>query len=177
MTDGRADRRAAEILERALSRTHGTVTEFLETTTGEAVDAQLIVQTASVATDRNLLDVAAGHPLVSRQAILRGRTSARAYLYAETLLVPDRLPPAVTRTLATTTDPIGRVLAARGISVSRTLLGAPRRSPGVAAVGPDRCRDAAIYARRYRIESGAAIVMLIDEWFLPDLRDAVLRTG
>jgi chorismate-pyruvate lyase len=176
-TDGTPHRRAADILERALLRTGGTVTAFLETVTGEVVEADMIEQGVIEATAASRLEVDTGHSLVSRQAILRGRTSRRDYLYAETLFVPDRLPDGVPHLLETTRDPIGRLLAARGVGMTRTVLGAPDRTPAVARLGPGNSVDAAIFARRYRVDTCGVAVMLIDEWFLPDLRDAVLRAG
>ena len=176
-TDGVAHGRAADILERALLRTGGTVTAFLETVTGEVVEADIIAQGAIDTTAASRLEVGAGHSLVSRQAILRGRTSRRNYLYAETLFVPDRLPDGVPHLLETTRDPIGRLLAERGVGMTRTVLGAPVRTPAVARLGPDNAVNAAIFARRYRVDSCGVAVMLIDEWFLPDLREAVLRAG
>jgi chorismate--pyruvate lyase len=169
--------RAAHILESALSSTGGTVTAVLEALTGEVLEADRIAQAASFATISNDLKLAGGHPVIRRTAILRGRSSGRGYLYAETLLVPDRLPPGVSQRLESTTDPIGRVLHARGFVMRRTVLGTPDRTPSVARLGPENSVDAAIYARRYLVESYGVPVMLIDEWFLPDLRDAVLRTG
>ena len=68
-------------------------------------------------------------------------------------------------------------LAARGFVMRRTVPGTPDRTPSVARLGPENSVDAAIYARRYLVESCGVPVMLIDEWFLPDLRDAVLRRG
>jgi len=105
--DRAVHRRAAHILERALSHTGGTVTALLETMTGEVIEAEVIEQAALLATIPNRLDVGAGHPLVRRQAILRGRTSRRGYLYAETVFVPDRLPEGVAQVLETTTARLG----------------------------------------------------------------------
>jgi chorismate-pyruvate lyase len=176
-TAGLARQQAAHILERALSRTGDTVTAVLETLTGEAVDADAIGHAAIVASAPNCLGVGAGHALVSRRAILRGRTSRRAYVYAETVLVPDRLPADVPHLLETTNDPIGRLLAARGVGMTRTVLGAPHRTPSVAGLGPGNAADAAILARRSRVDSCGAVVMLIDEWFLPGLGDVVMGVG
>jgi len=61
--------------------------------------------------------------------------------------------------------------------MTRTMVGAPHRTPAVARLGADNSVDAAILARRSRVECCGAAVMLIDEWFLPDLRDLLLRTG
>jgi chorismate-pyruvate lyase len=161
-------------LERALQVVSGTVTAFLEDLTGEVVEADNLERGTTYATVPNGLNVGAGHPLAWRKAVLRGRSSARAYLYAESLIVPDRLPEGTYRRLKTTSDPIGRVLAERGFPITRAVLATPDRTAAIARSGPDHSVSAAIYARRYRIDSSGMPVMLIDEWFLQDLRDAIL---
>jgi chorismate-pyruvate lyase len=172
--DPEPSRRAAVILESALLSVSGTVTAFLEEITGEALEADRVERSTAYATVLNDLNVGAGHPLAWRKAILRGRSSARAYLYAESLIVPDRLPQGICARLETTTLPIGRVLAERGFQMTRTVLGAPDRTPTIAWLGPDDSASAVIYARRYRVDSCGMPVMLIAEWFLQDLRDAIL---
>ena len=167
--DGAMHRRAARAVERLLSQSDGTVTALLERVTGEAV-----AQVAIVSTGRGPLDLEPGRPVVRRHAIVRGVTSQRDYIYAETLLVPDRLPAGVADRLATTRDPIGRVLAARGVPMTRAVLGSPERSPAVARLGADNAAAAAIFARRYRVDASGVAVMLIDEWFLRDLSARVL---
>ena len=172
--DGAMHRRAARAVERLLSQADGTVTALLERVTGEAVEADVIAQVAIVSTGRGPLDLEPGRPVVRRHAIVRGVTSQRDYIYAETLLVPDRLPAGVADRLATTRDPIGRVLAARGVPMTRAVLGSPERSPAVARLGADNAAAAAIFARRYRVDASGVAVMLIDEWFLRDLSARVL---
>jgi chorismate-pyruvate lyase len=172
---GRQD--AARVLQQALARSDGTVTAFLEWVTGESVDADVIAQTLVVATARGPLGVEPGQSIIRRQAIIRGRTSRQDYLYAETVLVPDRLPAGVPELLATTNDPIGRVLAARGFGMTRAELGSPRRTPSVARLGSTNSVAAAIFARRYRVDGADAAIMLIHEWFLPDLGTVLIGSA
>jgi chorismate-pyruvate lyase len=174
--NGAMHRRAARAVERLLSRWDGTVTAFLECVTGEAVEADVIAQAAIVATPRGPLDLEPGQVVIRRHAIVRGARSRREYLYAETLLVPDRLPAGVPDLLAATNDPIGRVLAARGFRMTRAVLDAPPRRPVVARLRPANSVAAAILARRSRVDGSGAAVMLIDEWFLRDLSAAVLAS-
>jgi chorismate-pyruvate lyase len=143
---------------------------------GESVDADVLAQTVVLATVPGPLQVQPGQAVIRREAIIRGRTSRRDLLYAETVFVPDRLPAGVPELLETTNDPIGRVLAARGFGMTRAVLGAPHRTPSVARLGPANGVDAAIFARRYRVDSDGAAVMLIDEWFLPGLYSALFAS-
>ena len=90
------------------------------------------------------------------------------------LVASSRLPAGARELLDTTNEPIGRVLAARGFAMTRAVLGTPHRTPCVARLGSTNSIDAAIFARRYRVDGADAPVMLIDEWFLPDLGTALI---
>jgi chorismate-pyruvate lyase len=157
-------------LEAMLDRTTGTVTALLEELAGEPVDAGERRHTVTEARDPNFLGVAAGHPLLRRSVVLSGRRSKQPYVYAESLLVPRRLPPEFYRRLETSEDPIGRVLTSEGIAFSRVPLPSP--DPGHVVVQgndvlvPDDC----LLARTYRIDVAGTPVMEIAEWFLSALQ-------
>jgi chorismate-pyruvate lyase len=70
--------------------------------------------------------------------------------------------------LASSKDPIGRILDDIGIAVTRENLIEPHgsadlRSSGAMTVGEY------LLARRYRLDSDQTPVMIITEWFLPAL--------
>jgi chorismate-pyruvate lyase len=157
-------------LEPALSRASGTVTTFLEHLVGEPIDAGERCQKTIRAEFSNLLRVAEGHPLIFRTAALRGRTSGRSYLYAETVLVPSRLPANCRQRLESSSDPIGRILEEEGITITREPLGGTE--PGSAPVSPEVGISVGDYllARTYRVDAEGTPLMVITEWFLTSLR-------
>ena len=65
----------------------------------------------------------------------------------------------------------------RSTGVTRTVLGAPRRTPSVARLGPGNACHRAVFARSYRVDSRGLAVMLIEEWFLADLGELIVRPG
>jgi chorismate-pyruvate lyase len=156
-------------LESALSRAHGTVTAFLEHLVGEAIDAGERCQTTTKAEYPNSLRVAEGDPLIFRTAALRGRTSGRSYLYAETVLVPSRLTANCRQRLESSSDPIGRILEEEGITITREPLGGPE--PGSAPVPPTGVSVGDyLLVRTYRLDADGTPLMVITEWFLTSLR-------
>jgi chorismate-pyruvate lyase len=112
------------------------------------------------------LGVGKGRHLLRRTVVLRGRRSAKPYLYAESLLVPGRLPDVFFRRLETTVDPIGRILAEEGIAFTRIPLPGPDKRK--LAVDGDACPppDGCPLARAYRVDVAGVPVMVITEWFL-----------
>ena len=154
------------VLRAALDRTSSTVTDFLEQLVGETIDAHAHRHDRIEAHNANDLRVNEGEPLLHRAATLRGRTSGRAYVYAESLIVVGRLPTRFGHRLETSTDTIGRILAEMGIAVTRQGDGEPdsaSRSKSDVNVGDY------LLTRTYRLDSEQTPVMIISEWFLETL--------
>lgn len=153
-------------LKAALDRTSGTVTDFLEQLVGEKIDAHAHRHDIIEAHNANGLGVEEGEPLLHRAATLRGRTSRRSYVYAESIIVVGRLPTGFGTQLETSTDPIGRILEEMGIAVTRQGVGEPAGAP---RPNSDVTVGDYLLARTYRIDSEQTPVMIITEWFLKTL--------
>jgi chorismate lyase len=155
-------------LREALESTSGTVTDFLEQLVGEGIDAEAHHHHTIAAPAENDLAAKVGEPLLQRGATLRGRISGSPYVYAESLMVTNRLPTTFSLRLESSVDPIGRILDEMGIAVTRENLVEPE---GFAASRPDRDLDVGdcLLARTYRIDSERTPLMVISEWFLKTL--------
>ena len=153
-------------LRAALDRTSGTVTDFLEQLVGETIDAHAHRHDMIEAHKASDLGVEEGEPLLYRAATLQGRTSGCSYVYAESIIVSDRLPTEFGNRLEASTDPIGRILEEMGIVVTRQDLGEP---DGPSRPNGDLKVVDYLLARTYRIDSEQTPVMIITEWFLKTL--------
>ena len=156
----------ASDLRLALERSGGTVTDFLEGLVGERIEAYGRHHVTVGAPPSNPLQVEEGQPLLQRAATLRGGTSGRSYVYAESVIVTSRLPAWFGPRLESGRDPIGRMLGEAGLAVTRQdVVGAV----GVLAVGSRTDRPSAgdcLLARTYRIDIERTPLMIITEWFL-----------
>jgi len=153
-------------LRAALESTSGTVTDFLEQLVGETIDADTHHHDILEAHNANGLGVEEGEPLLHRAATLRGRTSGRSYVYAESIIVVGRLPTGFCNRLEASTEPIGRILDEMGIAVTRQCVGEPDGEP---PPNSDAKVDDYVLARTYRIDFERTPVMIITEWFLKTL--------
>ena len=157
-------------LEVALGRTTGTVTAFLEQLVGEPIDAYERHHEKTHSGTTDCLGIGPGLQLLKRTVVLRGRRSATPYLYAESLLVPGRLPAAFFRRLETSVDPIGRILTEHGIAFTRVSLSEPDpRHASIRGDNPPAPDDCAL-VRSYRVDVAGVPVMMITEWFLSALQ-------
>jgi len=152
---------SADLIAAALAESRLTVTEFIEDLIGEPIVADKLGQSETSAGDENGLGVEAGHTLLRREVLLRGRRSLRPYVHAESWLVPDRLPQTLLERLELTDKPIGRVLVEEQLPYVRVEVVPIHQS--------DRSAYEVVYARHYRIELGNRPVMRIVEWFLNSL--------
>ena len=155
-------------LRAALENTNGSVTEFLEHLVGESIDARAHHHHVIVAPASNGLNAPEGEPLLQRAATLCGRTSGSAYVYAESLIVTNRLPTRFCHRLESSIDPIGRILNEMGIAVTRTNLVEPDALTVSRPAGDAMARDY-LLARTYCIESKRTPLMVVTEWFLKTL--------
>ena len=155
-------------LRAALENTNRSVTEFLEQLVNESIVARAHHHHTIEAPISNDLDAAEGEPLLQRAATLRGQKSGSSYVYAESVIVTNRLPIRFCLRLESGTDPIGRILDEMGIAVTRKNLGEPHVFADSRPTGAVKLRDC-LLARTYRIESDQTPLMVITEWFLKTL--------
>lgn len=166
---------AASPLELALVRSEGTVTALLEGLVGEPIDAEPLGHRTLSAGASGPLEVPPGHPLLDRSARLVGRRSGHPYVFAATVLVPGRLPEGFVGQLTSGHRPIGRILEAEGLMVTREPLRGPDPIGGpVTVTGAPMSDDVppagdVLLARTYRVLIDGAPVMVISEWFLTTL--------
>jgi chorismate-pyruvate lyase len=164
-------------LQRAVLDTPSSVTRFLEDLTGEAVVADVVRQYPVVLGPDNELGVAPGESATRRIAVLRGSATDRAFVYADTVFVADRLPETARRQLEGSREPIGRVLADHGLDPVRASLAHPEEAgagppDSLASLGSE-----VVWSRGYRLTIDGLPVFVIREWFLHSVVDALGRPG
>src|SRR5665213_987528 len=162
---------AGELLT-ALQRANGTVTEFLEQLAGEPIDVDIRSQNAEPAGHDNSLGLDSDADLVRRTALLTGRISGRRFVYAESAIAVERLPASARQRLKSSRDPIGRVLTKHRLEVGREPL------PGLVVAVGNTARiidllDRAALSRRYRITLGSDPAIVVSEWFLQTVPEAL----
>lgn len=149
------------VLQHVLVSTDGTVVPLLERCFGESIRLAGHVQSSRPATttDPTELDLD-GEELLHRKVLLQGTSSGYNYVFGDSLLVPERLPPTARDELLSTSRPIGRVLSDHRVETFRELLQIGTRYTPTAGGPP-------MPFRTYRILIGGRPAMLITEHFPP----------
>ncbi len=161
---GSAD--SLSLLQRILLTTDGMVARILEQYAGEPIVAVKLRQAlVPASTDIAELRVARHETVLSRDVILRGRDSRRNLLYAESVLCPGRLGPALVDRLVTTSIAIGELFRQHRLETFREILASGEEQAGWFARYFDVDPSALLVFRTYRIFTAGEPVVLITERF------------
>lgn len=163
---GDFDASSLELLQRVLLVSDGTLTDTLEAAFLEPILLRKIAHDiAPSAGAIPELDLAPGELLMRRHILLCGGKSGRAYVYAESLLAVDRLPPLFREELLESNVPMGRLWLEHRLETWKELLGAWRHPMGDLAGYFDCAKEAGCLVRRYRVISSGRPLMTIAEHF------------
>ena len=152
--------------QRILLGADGTVTHILEAYADEPVEAvKLAQQLGTTETVDADIEAPEGTPVLRRRVVLRGRHSRRNLLYAEAVIVTERVGLTFIEGLVGTNLPIGTLLARDRTETFREILhvGRERAGPCSAHFGIDAAAD--VLSRTYRIVSRKLPIMVITERF------------
>lgn len=158
--------------QRILLGTDGNVTHILEAYAGEPVDVVKLLQEFDTSNDADgdlQLSAeglaAADNKVLRRRVLLRGRRSQRPLLYAEAVVVVERVESAFLEGLLGTDKPIGVLLAENRTETFREILRVGREPAGACAPALGIDGSAEVFCRTYRIVSGQQPMILITERF------------
>ena len=151
---------------RALLIIDGTVTKYIEAYTNEPVAVLRLEQTGSaLGDDHQWLDAPRGARIIHRQSMLVGDQTGCLRAYAESLIVVERLSPAMQKGLDSEPGGLGKILFDSGIETRREGLWFGREQlTGLPGPVAELC-DGDFLTRTYRVIAGGVPLMMITERF------------
>tara|TARA_E500000331_G_scaffold39180_1_gene32562 strand:- start:12633 stop:13190 length:558 start_codon:yes stop_codon:yes gene_type:complete len=157
---------ALEPFQRVLLTTDGTVTDILSAYLGEAIKVRKLGQSTEVS-ERGvtLLNLLAGSGLMRRQIVLCGETSGQAYLFAESLIVPERLPSEICEGLTFSQRPVGMLMIDSRLETFREIVRTEKIIAGKRSNYLDCSTDNWLISRTYLVFASGEPVMQITEQF------------
>lgn len=152
--------------QRILLTTDGTVTEILEAYLLEKIHVvKLSEGTVLAAQHIPALDVKSGSQIIDRKILLQGKISRSNFIYAESIVVPDRLDEIYRERLLKTQEPIGRLWLEHRVETFKEIIDTAREVAGDLADYFKIRREDRLLSRTYRVLSGRQPVMMITEKF------------
>lgn len=160
------DPRTLSSFQRILLTTDGTVTDILEAQYWESIQIIKVFQ-GLIDAERDVpyLEMSAGAPVLLRKVLLRGKTTHKNYIYAESVTVIDRLNPSVKDGLLKTRKPIGQLMLEARLETYREILGVRLIEAGEIGQYFDLPVHGRLISRTYRVFSDHRAIMLITESF------------
>jgi chorismate lyase len=150
---------------RLLLSSEGTFVELLEACVGEPVIVRKLAQTGRRLTEElPALTASAGTLVVERRVLLCRASAPDVLVDAQSLIIPDRLPPAVVEELDRTSTPLGQILVDQGVLTLRRHLATWTATAGEDQTGYSFAAGEPIVCRAYTIEVEDGPAILINEW-------------
>ena len=153
-------------LQRLMLVTDGRITDIVQAYSGETVEAVKLSQEL-ISLDRQLptLKLASKQKVVKRSIVLQGKVSKTNYLYADSVLVLERLDRRIRDDLVFSSKPIGKLLREYKVETFREILDCGIEPARSLAQYFQIEETADIIFRTYRVSIDRSPVMLITEKF------------
>lgn len=158
--------RSLNPLQRILIITDGTLTEILEAAFLEHIRLIKMAQRTISSTAANIqLSPASGEKFLERKILLQGATSNKNYVYAESVIALDRLPPEFCKELTNSDTSLGRLWLEHKLETFKEMLEV-RHEKANSLSRHFNCKASdMLLVRTYRVISAATPIMTISEYF------------
>ncbi len=152
--------------QRILLTTDGTLTDILEAYLFEQIQVVKLSQNLiPIPKSLPAMELAEGTDVIDRRILLQGRISRKNYIYAESILVPERLDDHFRHELFKTKTPIGKIWLEQKVETFKEILDSAKESAqGLAEYFNIEASDK-LLSRTYRVCTNGKPVMMITEKF------------
>ena len=156
--------------QRGLLVTDGTVTRFIEAYTLAPVEVVLLQQARqTLDTEHTWLNLPAGEEIISRQVVLQTHSqeelSPIIHAYADSLIVPQRLPQSILDGLESDKQGLGGLLRCSGLETRHELLWCGTETLTDLPSAVKHLEGETFISRAYRVFAHQEPLMLINEKF------------
>lgn len=160
------DLSALNSLQRILLTTDGTLTKILEAYLSEEIQiVKLSERSVLAAEDVPLLELERGREVIERKILLQGKVSGKNFLYAESLLVPERLDELFRDELLKSEMPLGRLMLAHRMETFKEIITATKETPDSLSTFFQISSKDNLLSRTYRLFYRHKPIMIITEKF------------
>lgn len=152
--------------QRILMTTDGMVTEMLEAHLWERMTVVKLFQDDFVLEhELPLLGLDVGDHVLDRRILLQGRMSRVNHIYAESLIVPDRLPDKIRTGLLESDKAIGLLILEERLETFREIVACGFEEAGELSAHLGVSPEDQLISRVYQVIVGGVPIMLITEKF------------
>ncbi|MEH2405206.1 chorismate--pyruvate lyase family protein [Nostoc sp.] len=152
--------------QRILLTTDGTLTEILEAYLLEKIQlVKLSEELMKIAKPILALDLEVGTQVIERKVLLRGKISLNNFIYAESIIVPERLDNRFKSRLIESQEPIGRLWLEHKLETFKEIIDSGVETSEELFNYFNIAREDKMLSRTYRVFSNQQPIMMITEKF------------
>lgn len=152
--------------QRILLTTDGTLTHILEAYLYEPIQVvKLSEKSTTLTQDIKIMNLSQGTEVIARKILLRGRISRRNFLYAESILVPERLEKKFRDELLKTQTPIGKIWLENRVETFKEIIDSGKENNHLLASYFGLETETNFFFRTYCVYSNRQATMMITEKF------------
>lgn len=152
--------------QRILLTTDGTLTEILEAYLLEKIQlVKLSEKLVKIAKPIPALDLAVDTEAIERKVLLRGKISLNNFIYAKSIIVPERLDSRFKSRLIESQEPIGRLFLEHKIETFKEIIDSTIETSEELFHYFNIAREDKMLSRTYRVFSNRQPIMMITEKF------------
>ena len=156
-------------IQRIILTSNGTLTKLLENLLGEQLQVVKLSETLQVEDmDAPYLNLLGEHNIIRRKICLQGQNSGINWLYAESVIVPERLEPLFREELLESQIPIGNLWSKYRVETFKELSPPFQESANELATQFSIQPQQHLLGRTYRVFSKQQPVMMLTEKFPSD---------
>ncbi|NES19102.1 MAG: DUF98 domain-containing protein [Symploca sp. SIO3E6] len=166
LTHGHIDPSKLSTFQRIILTTDGTLTEILEAYLFEKIQiVKLSEEVIAISQDILPLDLEIGSEIIERKVLLQGKISRNNWIYAESVIVPNRLDEKYRERLLKSKETIGRLWLEHRVETFKEIVYSSLEQAGDLAGYFKIKPEDILLSRTYRAFSNRKPIMMITEKF------------
>ena len=153
-------------LQRMILITDGTLTDILEVCLLEKISiVKLSEKLINLDQDIPVLNLKSGDKIIKREIFLQGRVSKKNLIYAESIIVPERIDKRFKEQLLNSEKPIGKLWLEYRVETFKEIVDLSQEAAGDLAKNFQISPEEKLFSRSYRVFSQNQPIMMITEKF------------
>lgn len=160
------DPRQLSTFQRILLTTDGTLTEILEAYLFEKIQVEKLFQgTITLNQDIELMDLKKGERVIERKILLQGKVSRKNFVYAQSIIVPERFHKEIQEQLEVSRKPVGQLWLEHKIETFREIIDSGKEQVNELSGYFHISEKETLLYRTYRVYSNRKPIIMITEKF------------
>jgi chorismate-pyruvate lyase len=166
LSQSHIDPSSLSTFQRIILTTDGTLTDILEAYIFEQIRVVKLSETLSSASeDIEVLELKKNTDIIDRKVLLQGKISRKNFIYAESIIIPERLDENFREELLKSRTPIGRLWLEYRMETFKEIIDSKKRMAGELASHFNIQPKDYLFSRTYRVFSGRRPALMITEMF------------